>query len=155
MSKSRSSDTLTGDLFSAIPKAAPASPGSMDFRAQVGAIITRMLAEAQARDKDNDRYAISAAASRYAGKEISKAMLDGYTAGSRKAFNLPLWVVPALEFACQSTLLTEWLAGTRGGRLILGPEALDYEAGRLRAEEQRIAKRRREIEDLSRRISNG
>lgn len=152
MSRKTRSDALTGDLFTAIPKAAPASPGSMDFRSQVAAIITRMLAEALARDPYMDRYAVAAAASRYAGKEISKAMLDGYTAGSRKAFNLPLWVVPALEFACQSTLLTEWLAEVRGGRLILGPEALQYEASRLRTAELQLAKRRRELEDLSRRL---
>lgn len=152
MSRNTRSDALTGDLFTDIPKVAPATPGSMDFRACVAAIINQMLAEAQARDSHMDRYAVCATASRYAGKEISVGMLHGYTAQSRKEFNLPLWVVPALEFACQSTLLTEWLAGTRGGRLILGPEALAYEASRLRTEEQQLAQRRRKLEDLHRRL---
>lgn len=152
MSSKKRSDALTGDLFTAIPKVAPASPGSMDYRSQVAAIINQMLAESQARDPHMDRYAVCATASRYAGKEISVGMLHGYTAQSRKEFNLPLWVVPALEFACKSTLITEWLAETRGGRLILGPEALAYEASRLRTEELELAKRRRKLEDLQRRL---
>lgn len=145
-------DSLTPDLFADIPRPAPASPASMDFRTQVASLISRMVAAAHANDADLDRYGIAAATSRLAGKEVSKAMLDGYTAESREAFNLPLYLVPALETACNSTLLTDWLAGVRGARLLLGPEALDYEIGRLRTEEQRQARRRRELEDLRRRI---
>lgn len=98
----------------------------MDFRPQLSHLVAEMIANC-----GFDRYEIAARASRLAGKEISKAMLDGYTAESRETFNLPIWLVPALECACESTALTGWLAEIRGGRLLLGQAALDAEIGRI------------------------
>jgi hypothetical protein len=148
----RTRDHVSGDLFAAIPRPAPSVPGGMDFRPQLSMLVGDMLTKAHASDRSLDRYAIAAIASRLAGKEISKAMLDGYTAESREAFNLPLWCVPALETACGSTALTEWLADVRGGRLVLGPAALDEEIGRLQGDKELIDERLRELRDLRRRV---
>lgn len=148
----RTRDTLSGDLFFDIPRPAPPVPASMDFRPQLSVLVGDMLAAAQASAPDVDRFVIAGRASRLAGKEISKAMLDGYTAESRETFNLPLWCVPALETACNSTVLTEWLAGVRGGRLVLGPAALDEEIGRLEGEKELINERLKAARDLRRRV---
>lgn len=148
----RSRDVASGDLFYDIPRPAPPVPASMDFRPQISHLVADMLAEALARDPSLDRYAIAALCSRLAGKEVSKAMLDGYTAESRDAFNLPLYLVPALETACASTALTQWLAAIRGGRLVLGPEALDSEIGRLEGEKEAVNDRLKELRDLRRRV---
>jgi hypothetical protein len=125
-------DLHTGDLFAAIPRPAPAVPGGLDFRAHLSHLVSEMLAAAHTAGLD--RYAVAATASRLAGREVSKPMLDGYTSEAREAFNLPLWLVPALETACENTVLSSWLAEVRGGRLVLGPAALDAEIGRLEAE---------------------
>lgn len=144
-------DGASGDLFYDIPRPAPPVPASMDFRPSLSALVSEMLAVAIANDPALDRYLIAAMVSRLAGKEVSKAMLDGYTAESREAFNLPMWMVPALETACGSTALTEWLAAVRGGRLMLGPAALDAEIGRLQGEREGIAERLKELQEMRRR----
>jgi hypothetical protein len=148
----RRRDSLSGDLFVDMPRPAPALPASMDFRPQLSHLVGDMLAAAHARDPELDRYGIAAVVSRLAGKEVSKAMLDGYTAESREAFNLPMWLVPALETACGSTALSEWLAAIRGGRLVLGPAAIDAEIGRLQGEREAVDDRLKELRDLRRRV---
>lgn len=110
-------------------------------------LVAEMIAECGL-----DRYEIAARASRLAGKEISKAMLDGYTAESREAFNLPLWMVPALECACESTALTSWLAEIRGGRLLLGPAALDAEIGRIERMRDDAADHLKQLKSLRRTV---
>lgn len=149
----RRRDSLSGDLFlDGIPRPAPALPASMDFRPQLSHLVGDMLTAAHARDPELDRYGIAALMSRYAGKEVSKAMLDGYTAESREAFNLPMWLVPALETACGSTALSEWLAEIRGGRLVLGPAAIDAEIGRLEGEREATNERLKELREWRRRV---
>lgn len=148
----RRRDSLSGDLFVDMPRPAPALPASMDFRPQLSHLVGDMLTAAHARDPELDRYGVAAVVSRLAGKEVSKAMLDGYTAESREAFNLPMWLVPALETACGSTALSEWLAAIRGGRLVLGPAAIDAEIGRLQGEREAVDDRLKELRDLRRRV---
>lgn len=145
-------DSLTADLFHHIPRPAPEVPGSMDYRTQIAFMVGEMIAAAHARDPLMDRYAIAAACSRLAGKEISKAMLDGYTSESRDAFNAPAWLIPIIETVCKSTLYTEWLASVRGGRLVLGPDALDAEIGRLEGEKEAVNDRIKELKDMRRRV---
>ncbi len=145
-------DAATGDLFYDIPRAAPALPASMDFRPQLSHLVSEMLAAAHVRDPRLDRYEIAARASRYAGKEISKLMLDGYTSESRENFNLPLWIVPALESACESTLLTSWLAEIRGGRVLLGPAALDAEIGRIERMKSDASDQLKQLRDLRKKV---
>lgn len=78
-----------------------------------------------------DRYELAAMMSRLADKEVSKAMLDGWSAESREAFNLPFYLVPAFEEACVTHALGNWLAEKRGSRLLIGKEALTAELGKL------------------------
>lgn len=136
----------TGDLFE-VPVAAAPLPGSMDFRGTLSHLVGEML-----RSAGVDRHAIAAACSRLTGKDVSKYMLDGYAAESREEFNLPLWVVPALETACSSHDLTNWLAGVRGGRLLIGREALSAELGRITRQKQELADQERALKDQMRRL---
>lgn len=146
----RSSDRFTGDLFAAIPRPMPEVEGGMDFRARLSHLVSEMLANAHR--AGIDRWAVAANASRLAGKEVSKQMLDGYTSEAREAFNLPLWLVPALEVSCGSTELTSWLAEVRGGRLVLGAAALDAEIGRMEAELDDQKSRLNELRTLRRKV---
>ncbi|MDC8012260.1 hypothetical protein [Tahibacter soli] len=138
-------DTLTHDLF-AVPQAAAPLPGSMDFRATLSHLVGEMF-----RTAGIDRHSIAADASRLTGHNVSKYMLDAYAAESREEFNLPLWVLPAIETACGSHDLTKWLAGVRGGRLLVGAEALAAELGRIGRQKQELADQERAIKEQMRR----
>lgn len=126
------SDEITPDLF-AVPHAAAPIPGSMDYRHDVAHLLAAMLATS-----GEDRYEIASRASRLAGKDVSKYMLDAYTAESREEFNIPLYLVPALETACASHKLTAWLAELRGGRLYVGADVLAAELGRIERQRQAL-----------------
>lgn len=137
-------DPLTLDLFE-VPQPAAPLPASMDYRAQVSAIVAAML-----KQTNKDRYDIAAACSRLTGTEVSKYMLDAYASEARETFNLPLWLVPALEEACQSHDLTNWLVAARGGRLYLGKDVLHAELGKLEKEREEIARSIKEIKNRMR-----
>ncbi|MHB1273653.1 MAG: hypothetical protein ACYCZD_12965 [Rhodanobacter sp.] len=139
----------SADLFE-IPHQLAQLPGSMDFRPMVSGLMSSMLSAAA--KAGMDRHEIAARASRLSGHDVSKAMLDGYTAESREAFNVPLWVAPVLEIACQSTVLGSWHASVHGGRLLVGAETLDAEIGRLMREREQADNRLRELKDLRRRV---
>lgn len=140
-------DALTDDLF-AVPSAVEPTPASMDHRASVSHLVSQVIAEAGL-----DRYDLAARMSRLTGKEVSKAMLDGYTAESRDAFNLPFYLVPAFEAACESIALSDWLARQRGGRLLVGEDVLAAELGRLERRRDEAQQRIKAIKEHMRRGS--
>lgn len=139
-------DPLTGDLFSAIPKAVPAVPGAMDFRKSVAELVAGLLANAK-----RDRYDVAAKISRLCDHETSKALLDSYTAPSREECNLPLWKVPAVEIACNSRGITEWLVGVHGGRVLWGQQVLQADLGEIESRIQQLQEQRRLVKDVLRR----
>lgn len=145
-------DALSGDLFTSIPQPAPALPASMDHRAELSELVAQMLFSARQRNPACDRFGVAAAMSRLTDHDVSKLMLDGYTSPAREAFNLPLWLVPALETACESTVLTEWLAAKRGGRVLLGVAAIDAEIGRIESDLEEQRDQLKLLRDLRRRV---
>lgn len=128
-------DQITDDLFDVPQPAAPIS-ATMNYSAELSHVVSDMLTAA-----GMNRYLVAAEMSRLTGKEVSKAMLDGYTSEARETFNLPFYLVPALETACRSHQLTAWLADKRGARVLVGREALNGELGKLESEKLRIAER--------------
>lgn len=135
----RSHDTLTGDLFK-VPQPVLPQPAGLEFRAQTAALVSQVLKEV-----DADRYEIAARMSRLTGREISKYMLDAYSSEAREEFNLPLWLVPALEVSCQTLVFSEWLVRVRGGQLLIGRETLTAELGRLERQKINVDKSIRDI----------
>lgn len=134
-------DDKTLDMFE-VP--APQPLLSSDHRLQVCDLVSAMLRESGF----PDRYAAAAQMSRLAGREFSKFMLDAWSAESREDHNIPLYAVPALESACESTALTTWLVGVRGGRALFGREVLNAERGKLEAIRREIAGRIRELDKV-------
>lgn len=135
----RAKDDRTLDLFE-IPQPAATLPGSMDYRSLVSGLIAEVL-----RASGADRHEIATRCSRLTGKDITKYMLDAYTSEAREEFNPPLWLVPALETACGTHDITNWLVSARGGRLLIGREALTADLGRL--EKQKL-----EVEQLIKKL---
>jgi len=139
----RRRDALTGDLF-AIPEAHVQAPAAYDFRENIAELVADML-----RHAEGDRFDIAARVSRLTGKEVSKWMLDAYTSPAREEFNLPFWLAAAIEVACESHTLTNWLTTIRGGRLLVGRQALDAELGKLQRVHDETSRR---IRDLKRQM---
>lgn len=142
--RSRRPSTYSGDLFE-IPMPANPLPGSMDYRAVVAHLLARMITESGL-----TRYAIAAQASELVGKEVSKYMLDAYTAESRDEFNPPAWLMPAIEAVCKSHLYSNWLAEIRGGRLLIGRDALAAELGRIERQRDELGSQARTIKEQMR-----
>lgn len=124
----------------------PAAPlaGSMDYRLVVCGLMAEML-------KGHDRHEIAATCSKLTGKDVSKYMLDSYCAESKDDFNVPAYLVAAVEVATESHLFGTWLARIRGGRLMIGRDALAGELGRIQREKDRLNQAEKAIKDQMRR----
>lgn len=145
----RQGDAFSGDLFS-IPQRPVPAPGSMDYRSVVSELISALLAEAS--KAGMDRHEVAARASRLTGKDITKNMLDGYTAPGREEFNCPLWLAPVLEVVCSGTPLCSWHASVHGGRVLVGAAMLDAEIGRVMREREQADALLRDLKEMRRRV---
>lgn len=121
----RLADTQTGDLF-AVPLPAASLPGALDY----GLAVRRLLVDA-VKASDINASQIAARMSELIGHPISEHQLHAWTAPSREGWRFPLEYLPAFESSVETHALTAWLADTRGGRLLIGREALNAELGRL------------------------
>lgn len=121
----RNRDILTGDLFE-VPVPREPAPGALDIGTQLRGLVSALL-----KDCPLDRFEVAAVMSRLLGREITKHMLDSWTAESREGWRFPLEYLPALEEALQTHALTAWIADLRGCRLLVGREAIDAEIGKL------------------------
>jgi hypothetical protein len=138
-------DAMTLDLFE-VPQPLPALEGTHDFRAHVAGLVADLLEQAAAGGMK--RHQVAAEVSRLTGKELSKAMLDNYTSLAHDTYNIPLWRVPALESVCNAHVLTQWLVGTRGGKLLVGREALNAELGRLERARDEAARKIKQLKHV-------
>ncbi len=136
-------DMATPDMFAA-PLPAQPIPGSHDYRSVIAGLVGQMLHKG-----GKDRFAIAAEMSRLTGKEVSKYMLDAYSAESREEYNLPLYLVPALEVACGTHEMTTWLAHVRGARIYVGRDALQAELGKLETQHEQI---KNDIREMKRKL---
>lgn len=142
-------DRVTLDIFD-VPRPASPTPGSMDYRPVITALVGQMLDDAARSGKD--RYQVAAEASRLAGKEVSKYMLDAYSAPSRDEYNIPAWLMPVLESVCHSHAYGAWLAEVRGARLSIGADALAAQLGRIDQQRDELAAQARLLKDQLRRV---
>ncbi len=138
----RKAEALIPCLFE-IPSPAEPLPATMDYRAAVSHLVGEVL-----RATPVDRHAVAAEMSRLSGREISKYMLDAYASEGREEFNMPFCLAPVLEAACESHAFTRWLADLRGGRLLLGRDALNAEIGRLERVKDEASKKIRDLKRI-------
>lgn len=132
-------DTLTGDLFE-VPTPAVSLPGALEY----GLAVRRLLSEA-IKASPLSSHMIAARMAELTGHPISEHQVHAWTAPSRSDWRFPLEYLPAFEAAAETTRITAWLAGVRGGRLLVGREALNAELGR---QERAIDEARRRIKQL-------
>ena len=137
MAKSR--DPLTADMF-AIPAPTQQLPGSLDF----SLAIRRLLSDAVKSSPFNAAQ-IAQRMSETIGTTITEHQLHAWMAPSREAWRFPLEYLPAFEAACETHTISAWLAEVRGGRLLVGREALNADIGRLERVRDEAARQLKDI----------
>lgn len=137
-------DSRTADLFE-VPRPVDPAPGGMEFRPLITAMVGQMLDAAARLGKD--RFQVAAEVSRLVGREVSKYMLDAYSAPSREDYNAPAWLMPPLEAVSETWIYSRWLAEVRGGRLLVGRDALAAELGRIERQKDELARTERAIKE--------
>lgn len=122
----RPHDSLTLDLFEVPAPTAPL-PGALNFNAVLRHLLSDIL-----KSSPRSRFEIAARMVELTGDEhITHHSLNAWTAESREGWRFPLEFLPAFEVACESTALSGWIAGIRGGKMLMGKDALDAEIGKL------------------------
>ena len=129
-------DSLTLDLFQ-IPTPTAPTAGNLDLDLPLREALSDAL-----RHADQDRHHVAAEMGRLTGREISKYMLDAYTAESRADHNFPFRYAAAFEQATGSYCLTNLLARYRGCSVLVGDEAVLAEFGRIEKMEADLKKQK-------------
>lgn len=141
MRRLRSVDTLTPDMFELMPPPAASAAGSLACRAEIAHAMSDAL-------KGLDRYDVAARMSRLLGREISKFMLDAYTAESREDHIPPLDTAIAFDLATETQTLACLYASKINARLLIGKEALNAELGKLERVRDEAAKKIRDLKGM-------
>ena len=137
-------DRLTADLFD-VPVAPPPIGGSLDYSVELRHVLSAMIDDAVKRGVIRNRYELAARMSELIGHEISKAMLDAWTAESKSLWRFPFEYAGAFEAACESMGLQELLGRKRGTRVLVGEETLLAELGRIHKQRDELVRRERAI----------
>jgi len=97
-------------------------PGSLAIQGEIKGTLSRML-----RKSDLSRYQVAAQVSELVGYEVSKSMLDNYTAESHDDVRVPADVIVAAGIVCRDSSAMVLLCGAAGGEFVSGDE-LEYVA---------------------------
>ncbi len=122
------------------PEEQSEEPGFLDCGSRIRAILKQSI-----KRSPKSRHQVAATMSDALDCDISKCMLDAWTAPSHEGHRFPAEYVIAFVKACGNCLLIEELARLCGGRFVPGPELAAYEIGRLSAEESRIREEKRKL----------
>ena len=119
-------DVFAGSLFKPedIPPPPVSAPGGLSCRSEIAHAMSDALI-------GHDRYEIAAKMSKLLGREISKHMLDAYTAESREDHIPPFDTAIAFDLATESRVMAELFASKIGAKMAVGKEALDAKLGKL------------------------
>ncbi len=132
-------DDATLDLFE-VPVAPAPVGGSLDYTRELNHVLSAAIT-ASARS----RYEIAGRMSELTGQDISKSMLDSWTAESKEQWRFPFEFAAAFEAACKSTCLQELLGRKRGSRILVGEDALLAEWGRVQMAKAAITEREKAL----------
>lgn len=101
-------------------------PGSQQVSTELRHLLSRVLKECP-----HSRHQVAARMSELLDVDVSKHQLDAWTAESREGWRFPLEYLPAFEEACETYEVSNWLAGKRGARLLIGEEWKRAELGKF------------------------
>lgn len=127
------------DLFDVPAPPAPVG-GSLDYGTELRYVLSDALKKTPL-----SRHEIAARMSELTGQDISKSMLDAWTAESKTPWRFPFEYAAAFECACDTVCLQELLGRKRGCRILVGEDALLAEMGRLQHEKTKLAAREKAL----------
>ncbi|MEH3092011.1 MAG: hypothetical protein PGN20_08125 [Agrobacterium cavarae] len=136
-------DPLQMDFFSepTFPVRTPVQQIDLDrYRARIKRAMARAIRQCQ-----YDRPTIAARMSLYLGVNVSKAMLDSWTAESKRAHDMTMPRFAAFAHATEAPWLWDEAAAMQGVTMLVGRQAQLAEIGLLQQEKQRV---QREIKAL-------
>jgi hypothetical protein len=134
-------DAVTPDMFELLPPPAATAAGSLACRPEIAHAMSDAL-------KGLDRFDVAAKMSKLLDREISKFMLDAYTAESREDHIPPLDTAIAFDLATGTQTLAMLVARKIGARLLIGEEALHAELGKLDRIIDEAQKKRKQIKTV-------
>lgn len=126
-------------MFFDVPAAQRNETGGMDIALVVREMLSDLLSAAAV--QGYDRHEVAARISRLSNHEISKHMLDRYTAPSAEGWRFPLEALPALTQATGDYSLLELVAEKCGCKVYRGEEAMLAEIGALTMQERTVKAR--------------
>ncbi len=141
----RAVDSHTADLFD-VPSAPALIGGSLDYATELRYALSDALKKTPL-----SRHEIAARMSELTGHDISKSMLDAWTAESKAVWRFPFEYAAAFEAACESHCLQELLARKRGTRILVGEDALLAEMGKVQKAKTDLAEREKALRHRMRR----
>jgi len=119
-------DKRTLELFDPQIEAPTPREGMVDLDVELRDALNEAISKAPI-----TRAEIAAKMSDLTGRDITQAMLNAYTGESRQDHNFPFRYAAAFEVVTESFALTHLLARARGGRVLLGEQALLAEVARI------------------------
>lgn len=144
--KSRKTDRRQLDIFDYIrrmnTRVAPSTEGSLNVRDRLRITVNRAI-----KDCASSRWEIAGEMSHLLGMEISKYMLDAWTAESKEGHRMPAEYLPAFCKACSCREPLQILNEAADIFALPGPDALRAEIQRFAEKERsaRAEKRKREL----------
>lgn len=135
---------MSFDDFFVVPAADEGRPGSIaGFDQELRAALSNSL-----KDSPSSRYEVAAQMSELLGDDVSKNMLDAYTAESRDTHQISVVRLVALILATKDYELLAMVAEKVGCRLLVGDEARLAARGYVREQIRLWQKRERELDAM-------
>lgn len=125
---------LTLDELFEIPRPVNPQPASLDHARELRHLLSDAL-----KKTIKSRFEVASRMSELTGHDISKAMLDAWTAESREAWRFPFEYATAFEIACGTYCLTEFQARKRGCKVYAGDEVRQAEIGRIESQMEELS----------------
>ena len=129
---------LTTDGLFLIPRAVEKSTGALACRVEIAHAMSEAL-------KGQDRYKVAAEMSQVLKREVSKHMLDAFTAESREDHTPPLDTAIAFDLVTGGYALLDLAASKLGARVVIGKETLHTQLGRLETEREETTNKIRSL----------
>jgi hypothetical protein len=151
-----------GTIFEVIKKiemekAAMSGASDLPGRLNTDQTIRELISQALKKSPLN-RYEVAAEMSRLLGREITKAMIDSWSAESKGRNRLPVAYLSAFTTATGDRELLRHVCDMSGGVYIENEDALRLELGRVEEEKKKLREKERFIKDYLKtmhRVSDG
>lgn len=139
----RQKDSMTLDLFDAIPTPHPMTAGAWRFRVEIAHAMGDAIKACT-----KDRYQIAADMSRLLGREVSVNTLDKYTSEASEEHIPNLETAIAFDAATEQTALASLFASKLGCRVLPGKDSMLAELGRLQQMKSNIANQEKALKKM-------